>query len=354
MKNIIYVFIYSIVCIIFTGFAQLGAQDTRYAGAFLELGIGARGLSMGEAYVAVADDGSAFYWNPAGIATLSQSEVSGMYASLFKGLVKHFHIGYTRPLYNGAAVSLNWVRLSVPDIPIFDSPLLNDPNSSYDSRVANAGNNPYGFWRDFALTQDALGFSDSNEDAFFITLAKQSVIDVDFGWQYFVMPVTIPVGLNIKLLRQNLFDKQGSGIGFDFGTMLKFGLDDLLNNRKLGRMSLGLAIKDLFNTTINWNTDSRHSDKIRRSWHVGGSYLQPLTGINGTIMIAYSYQTEFISQHNIGLEYSYYDRLALRFGLTDGTFTTGVGLNIAPFRIDYAFRSHDLGGSHRINTAVNF
>ncbi len=348
----IQMFFYSLVCIFLLAFGQLSAQDTRYGGAFLELGVGARGLAMGEAYVSVADDGSSFYWNPAGIANMQRAEASGMYASLFKGLVRHFHLGFTRPLYNGAAVSVNWIRLSVPNIPQFDSPLLNDPNSSYDTRVANAGEDPYGFWNEFALTQAELGLSNSNEDAFFITLSKQNKINVDFGWQYFVMPVTIPIGLNVKLLRQNLFDKQGSAIGFDFGTMLKFGLDDLLNDNRFGRISLGLAIKDIFNTKINWNTDSRHSDKIERSWHLGSSYMQPLTGINGKLLFAYSYQTQFVSPHNIGFEYTYYDRLALRFGLTDEKFTAGVGLQISPFRIDYAFRSHELGGSHRINTAI--
>ena len=345
-------FLYSLVCIILLVVGVANAQDTKYGGAFLELGIGARSMAMGEAYVSIADDGSAFYWNPSGAASLPRSEISGMYASLFKGLVQHFHMGFTRPLYGGAAVSLNWIRLSVPDIPLFDSPLLNDPNSGYDTRVSQAGDDPDGIWRQFALTQGELGFSSSHEDAFYVTLAKQNKIDVDFGWQYFVRPVTIPIGLNIKLLRQNLFEKQGSALGFDLGTMLKFGLDDLLNDTRLGKISFGLAIKDIFNTKINWNTDSRHTDQIKRSWHFGGAYAQPLSGINGQLTFAYSHQTQFISRNNYGFEYLYYNRLAVRFGLNAEKVTAGIGLKIAPFHIDYAFRSHDLGGSHRISTAI--
>ena len=39
-----------------------------YAGAYLRLGLGARGMAMGNAQVASADQGFGFYYNPAGTA----------------------------------------------------------------------------------------------------------------------------------------------------------------------------------------------------------------------------------------------------------------------------------------------
>ncbi len=336
------------------GMVPGNAQDgTRYAGAFLELGIGARGMAMGEAYVSIANDGSAFYWNPAGASSLVRTEVSGMYASLFKGLVKHSHVGFTRPLYGAGAISVNWVRLSVPDIPEYDSILLYDNTSSYDTRVREAGETPLGVWNENALTDPALGFSDNNDDALFITLSKQNKVDLDFGWQYFVIPITIPVGFNVKLIRQSLLDNRGSALGFDFGTMFQFGIDDLLDDSRLGKISFGLAVKDLWNTKITWNTQSRHADEIKRSWHIGGSYLQPLPQIGGQLTLAYSVQKKYNSVNNLGLEYLYYNRLAVRFGLTKEKFTAGIGLKLSLFNIDYAFRSHELGGSHRINTSIH-
>lgn len=328
--------------------------SSRYAGAFLELGIGARAMGMGDAFASVANDGSAFYWNPAGAAALPRTEVSGMYASLFKGLVRHFHAGFTRPLYGAAAVSINWVRLSVPDIPQYYSPLLDDPNSSYDSRVAEAGDDPYGFWTRYALTAEPLGFSSNNDDALFVTLAKQNKVNLDFGWQYFVIPITIPLGFNVKLIRQSLFENKGSAIGFDAGGMIQFGFDDLFNDSRLGKFSFGLAVKDLFNTKITWNTDSRHADQIKRSWDLGVSYLQPLPKISSQLLLAYAFQEKYETIHNFGLEYLYYNRLAIRFGLADQRFTAGMGIRLSVFQIDYAFRSHDLGGTHRINTAIQF
>ena len=48
--------------------------------AFLEIGPGARSIGMGSAYVSVADDASSIYWNPAGIASLNQTEVQSLHS----------------------------------------------------------------------------------------------------------------------------------------------------------------------------------------------------------------------------------------------------------------------------------
>ncbi|MDP1994171.1 MAG: hypothetical protein Q8K40_02890, partial [Ignavibacteria bacterium] len=41
------------------------------------LGVGARALGMGNAYNAISDDGSAMYFNPAGLGLMKRLEVSG-------------------------------------------------------------------------------------------------------------------------------------------------------------------------------------------------------------------------------------------------------------------------------------
>jgi hypothetical protein len=60
--------------------AQVDPEDIAYetdvtrrgstAGAMLEIGVGARAEAMGGAFVAIAEDPSALYWNPAGITKL--------------------------------------------------------------------------------------------------------------------------------------------------------------------------------------------------------------------------------------------------------------------------------------------
>jgi hypothetical protein len=329
--------------------------ETRYAGSFLELGIGARAMAMGGAFVSIADDGSAFYWNPAGASQLIRSELFGMYASLFKSLEKHHHIGFTKPIYGGAAVSLNWVRLSVSDIPRFDS---NNLLIDYSTRVNEASTSASN-WRDLqklgiVLTDEPLGFSEFTNDAFVLTLAKSYRVDVDFGWQYFVFPTEIPVGLNVKFIRQSLFGQTSSGLGFDIGGMFKFGFDDLFDDNRLGKLAMALAVKDLFNTKLTWNTQSRTSAQIKRSWLLGFSYFQPITRVNSKLRFAYAYERKYDGLHHLGVEYIYHDRLAMRFGVDDSEFTAGVGIKILIFNFDYAYRGHDLGGSHRISTAVRF
>ncbi len=336
---------------------KIYSASTRYGGEFLELGIGARAMALGGAYVAVADDGSAFYWNPSGASTILQQELFGMYASLFKSLSNLHHIGYSRPMYSGTAISFNWLRLTVSDIPWYEV----DPEKlklGYSNRVNDASTSAE-TWQELknlniVLTDDPLGYSSFVNDAFFLTLSKMYNFDIDFGWQYFVLPVQIPIGVNLKMIRQSLFDHNASGLGFDFGAMFKFGLNDLFDDNRLGKFSLGYTIKDVWNTKITWNTDSRHSDHIKRSWFFGASYFQPIQKIHGQLLFAYSLENKYKKATHFGIEYVYYKRLALRFGLDDKQFTAGVGLKVLYFIFDYAFKTHELGGSHRISVSVRF
>lgn len=356
MPKLIHRIIVILLSVLFAG-TVLG-KETRYAGSFLELGIGARAMGMGGAFVAVANDGSAFYWNPAGASTLLRPELSGMYASLFKSLERHHHIGFTRPLYGATALSFNWIRLSVADIPRYSSGNLdpNDPNG-YWNRIAESSNAET--WQELqelgtVLTDAPLGYNNFTNDAFFLTLSKLYKINVNFGWQYFVLPIEIPVGFNIKFLRQSLFSQSASGFGMDFGSMLKFGVDDLFDDNRLGKLAVGFALKDIWNTKLTWNTASRQSGTIRRGWYWGASYFQPIPGVHGKLLLSYAFEKKYDAVQHIGVEYVYYDRLALRFGLDDQQFTAGIGVKLSIFNFDYAFRGHELGGSHRISTSVRF
>ena len=52
------------------------------AAAFLNIGVGSRANAMGGAFTAMADDATALYWNPAGLANLEMSELNGMITSI--------------------------------------------------------------------------------------------------------------------------------------------------------------------------------------------------------------------------------------------------------------------------------
>jgi len=55
------------------------------AGAMLEIGIGARAEALGGAFVSIADDPSALYWNPAGIAKISRISLQATKTDWFVG-----------------------------------------------------------------------------------------------------------------------------------------------------------------------------------------------------------------------------------------------------------------------------
>jgi len=54
----------------------LGTSAALFAGGFALSGVGARALAMGGAFRGLANDGTAMYWNPAGLAFMDQSEIA--------------------------------------------------------------------------------------------------------------------------------------------------------------------------------------------------------------------------------------------------------------------------------------
>ncbi len=79
-------------------FPQPSTAISKYAGEFLSLGVGARPMGMGGAYVAISDGASAIYWNPAGLANTARRQILFMHAESFGGLVRQDYLGFALPL----------------------------------------------------------------------------------------------------------------------------------------------------------------------------------------------------------------------------------------------------------------
>jgi len=63
--------------------------------AFVDVGLGARPVGLGRAFVALADDANAMLYNPAGQAKLERMELTSMYARLYPGIEDDkLHLGY--------------------------------------------------------------------------------------------------------------------------------------------------------------------------------------------------------------------------------------------------------------------
>lgn len=70
-------------------------------GQFLKIGAGARPTAMGDAFVAVADDVNAVYYNPAGLGLLKNPEMIAMHTQYLLGINYDFG-AYAQPLKNSA------------------------------------------------------------------------------------------------------------------------------------------------------------------------------------------------------------------------------------------------------------
>jgi len=155
------------------------AQDAGQPGEFLRYGVGARALGMGRAFVAVTNDASAVFWNPAGLISLQTTRwgAMGMHTKLYEGAEYHCLSGALH-IRHGFVIGAGWLSLSM---------------GGFEER--NQYNVPTG--RKFSDSQSSLSFSLAN------------------GWE--IYGHKIGVGLTSKYIQHNLFNEQGEDWGYDFG-----------------------------------------------------------------------------------------------------------------------------------------
>ncbi|MDI6740727.1 MAG: PorV/PorQ family protein [Candidatus Edwardsbacteria bacterium] len=299
----------------------------KYAGEFAYLGLGARALAMGGAYVALADDGFSCYWNPAG-AVNGAHQAMFMHSSTFDGLVNYDAAGYSRPLA-GAGCGIALFRLSVKEIPFTDGALL-DLNQN---NVMDTGER---------LDYDKISFKTDNE---WFLLAN-------YGRNLW----GCAAGANLKLVYKSIGSNAAWGFGLDAGVLREFP----------GRLKVGLNVMDLTTTYLAWNTGRR--ELIAPTCRPGLSW-QPQFKDSAPLILSASADFRFegraasaqyhigsaSADFHLGSEYWIKERLALRLGLDQGRFAAGAGLRLGRFNFDYAFLgSAELGNSTRISGSCRF
>lgn len=97
-------------------FPELGGQKAGIASyQFLKIGVNARAVAMGEAFIAIANDASALYWNPAGAVQFEENEVQFSHANWFAD-IRHQFGGYVHHLSSSDAIGVSVIALHMDDM----------------------------------------------------------------------------------------------------------------------------------------------------------------------------------------------------------------------------------------------
>lgn len=284
--------------------------DEFYTSEFMELGVGARALGMGNAFVGLADDPTAFYWNPAGLARLKNKELFLMHSEDFDTLVTT-NVGafiYPSVPYT-LGIALYWV--GVPSIPISDS-----TDSGYE------------------ITE----WVNVSDYVAYLSYARP------FSY--------VDIGVNVK------------GIFRDWGITTAYGVETdcgLISTFK--GLKLGLNFVNLIGSKIYWQDTLGVKDQLPLLVKSGCSIQEKLSigKINACLGFDTSPErkvTQFTALHTdtyLGAEYWWEEKFAIRVGWDKGVFSGGCGIVYKSLKLDYGIKFHpDLGILKRLSGHIAF
>ncbi len=195
--------IFGIGFLVSIAFAEQVVKTGTTAGKFLSIDVGARSVAMGGAFVAVANDASAMFWNPAGIATLSNSEVLVSYTKWLAD-INYNYSGLVLPLKNWGTFGLNATFLSMDAM---EKTTIDEPNGT--GELFDAGSLAFG-----------LCYAKSLTDRF-------------------------AIGFNGKYIRESIYHCRAQGVALDIGTLFTTPFYD---------MKLGMSISN-FGTKMRMTGD---------------------------------------------------------------------------------------------------
>lgn len=314
--------------------AQLSLGDQRVgtsSGSFLRIGIGARAAGLGESFVAVANDPSAIYWNPAGLASLQRSEMLLSHIE-WPADIRYEHVAWVQPVRKlGGSLAFQFGVLSTE---------LDETTELQ----------PFGTGRSFFYSDAVAG----------VAYARR--------WTDKLL-----VGVGTKLVREDL----GSDVG---GPVTNAVLVDMGSIYYLGYGSVRIAT-----SLSNFGSQFRPKDSKN-----GGQWTSPVTGekrnydgFDPPTMFRYGVAFEPIenAQQRLttsleanqpsdnaltvkaGAEWTWNRRLSLRSGYNFNSdelkFSAGAGmyasLGQSQLTVDYAFTQGEfLGAINRLSMGVRF
>ena len=278
---------------------RLARSDNYYglANDYLQYGAGARSLAMGGAYVALADDASAPYWNPACLTQIEEHQFLSMYAPFFEGTSYNF-LSYVHPLRRIGSVGISDVLLH---------------SGGYEE------------------VDISLGVIGANKSIF-----KNAVI-ISYANR---IHRDISVGANLKLIHERVMRYTGNGQGVDLGILYE----------PIDELNIGLTLQNVIQPKVTL----RDEPDVYKVNLKGGLAVNAFSGrltLSADINKLVDEKAYFCG----GIEVCPWEkvgsslrRVDLRAGFNHlQSFTCGIGLKIKFFSVDYAFNSHELGNLHK-------
>lgn len=305
MKNKIFPGFILIVFVI--NFSQLFAEENpaNTGLSFLKLGAGSRAVGLGEAYIAVANDASSTYWNPAGLVNLSGTELMFTHNK--------------------------W---------------LQDITNEFAAFGFRAGKNAFGI----SFMSNTIGGIERRVQASAEPLDVLTAHDIMFALSYArALGDNFRAGATAKYLYQKIYVESASGMAFDIGLQYSTPLQGLTTGIVLQNFGFMSKLQE-------------ESTELPQTIRLGLAYQIPFQLLNGEFLLAADWMKilESTSHINFGFEYNFIHYLALRFGYQTGFedkgLHAGFGVHFNRYRLDYAYVpfTSDLGNSHRISVGIKF
>ena len=304
------------------------------AASFLEIGAGARSLAMGGAYVSLANDVSALYWNPAGIVSVVRPSIQ-LYHAPWLVDTDYYHGGSVVPMGRLGTLGFSYTAITMKEMLV--------------RTVQNPEPDEYG--EKFDAGSLAMG----------IAYAKNLTDQFSFGFQ-------------TKFIQEKIWQMQAKGFAMDIGTLfttdrgLRIGMSVSNFGGKLGMDGINSAVDYDVDETIYGNNDRIDAHLDAAKWPlplmfrfgVSKDFILPakqkfILSVDGI------HPNNNVERINAGIEYGFSDILFLRTGksfllidkqdLTESEIKTsreqqegitfGIGINYKiprgpKLRIDYA------------------
>lgn len=186
------------------------AQAPKYSNEFLAIGVGARALSMSNSNIAIVNDVTSGFWNPAGLTKVpSGLQLSLMHSEYFAGIAKYDYGAIAAQIDNKSTAAFSFIRFGVDDIPNTTELIDAQGNIDYD-RITTFSAADY---------------------AFLLSYARKSKIE---GLNY---------GANVKVIYRKVGKFANSwGFGLDIGAQYD-----------LKKWHFGAVARDITSTFNAWN-----------------------------------------------------------------------------------------------------